>query len=163
MSSFFDNLRTAANNNTQKDAQNVPKAPNFTYKNPATDNSIAFWRMFSDEGTMRHYDDLMGVLDKASEMKSKDEVRDYIGSLKNTITYKVNPGIQSWVNDFESLYYPSEKDKKYDMYYPIDVMMYQTTKALNAFINGYRSFDPTKKREIPSPSELLPKISSSYK
>ena len=149
------------NGQEQKALPTVPKAPSFHYKNPVTDNNIAFWKKFSDGATMSHYDDLMNVLDKTSEMESVDEIKSYISQIKDTIPYKVLPGVQNWVNDFESLYYGL--DDKYDMSYPIDVMRYQTTKARNAFMNGYRDFPPTEMKKVPSPSELLPRIKDSFK
>lgn len=139
----------------------TPKAPNFSYKNPATSDKIAYWRKFADEGTMRHYDDLMHILDKTTEMKSVEEIRDYLKQLKNTTAYKIIPGIQFWVNDFESLYSPL--DERYDISYPIDVMMYQTTKALEAYENGYNEPLNINKKKVPSPSELLNEVKSSYK
>ena len=162
-SAIRENALAAKQNNesAQENTQEVPKAPSFTYKNPATDDSIAYWKTFSDEGTMRHYDDLINILDTASEMKSVDEIKNYINDIKGTTTYKTNPGIQYWVNDFESFYYPL--DEKYDMSYPIDVMAYQTAKAREAFENKYKDSTYTKRRKISSPSEILPEIKSSYK
>ena len=114
----------------------IPKAPGFKYKHPAIENNIAFWEKFADEGTMRHYDDLMGILDDIEKMDSKEDIRSFIKQLKDTTMYKANPGIQIWLGDLESEYYGPTK---YDLSYPVDLMRHQTTKAKNAFDSGYRS------------------------
>ena len=139
----------------------VPKAPSFHYKNPATDDSIAYWMGFTDSGTMRHYDDLMNILENVEELKTADDIKKYISGIKDTLMYKVNPGVQTWTNDLESLYYGL--DEKYDLSYPVDLMRYQTTKAKSEFENGRRSriYSQPYPR-IPSPSELLSNIKKSF-
>lgn len=140
----------------------VPKAPSFRYKNPATDNDVAYWKGFTDSGTMEHYDDLMNILENVEEMGTVDDIRKYISGIKDTTMYKVLPGVQAWTNDLESLYY--DLDEKYDLSYPVDLMRYQTTKARSAFENGYRNNLYTQEHpRIPSPSELLPRIKNSFK
>lgn len=117
---------------------------------------------FTDSGTMRHYDDLMKILENVEELGTVDDIKKYIGGIKDTTMYKVNPGVQAWTNDLESLYYGL--DKKYDLSYPVDLMRYQTTKAKSEFENGYRSSSyPQTRPRIPSPSELLPQIRNSSK
>lgn len=150
------------NEQAQEALPTVPKAPSFHYKNPATDDSIAYWMGFTDSGTMRHYDDLMKILEDVEGLKTLDDIRKYISSIKDTTMYKVNPGVQTWTNDLESHYYG--QDKKYDLSYPVDLMRYQTTKAKNEFENGYRSrLYSQEYPRIPSPSELLPQIRNSSK
>lgn len=150
------------NEQAQEALPTVPKAPSFHYKNPVTDNNIAYWMGFTDSGTMGHYDDLMNILKNVEELGTVDDIIKYISGIKDTTMYKVNPGVQTWTNDLESLYYGL--DKKYDLSYPVDLMRYQTTKAKNEFENGYRGrlYSQTYPR-IPSPSELLPQIRNSFK
>lgn len=151
------------NGQAQEELPAVPKAPSFHYKNPAIDNDISYWIGFTDSGTMRHYDDLMNILGDVEELKTIDDIREYISGIKDTIMYKVNPGVQTWTNDLESLYYGL--DKKYDLSYPVDLMRYQTTKAKSEFENGYKNdflYTQTHPR-VPSPSELLPQIKDSFK
>lgn len=158
-----DEIDTSKGNEEAQEAlPTVPKAPSFHYENPATDDSIAYWMGFTDSGTMRHYDDLMNILGDVEELKTVDDIKKYISGIKDTIMYKVNPGVQTWTNDLESLYYGL--DKKYDLSYPVDLMRYQTTKAKSEFENGYKSFLPTQKHpRVPSPSELLPQIKDSFR
>lgn len=125
------------NGQTQEALPAVPNAPSFRYKNPVIDNNIAYWMGFTDSGTMKHYDDLMNILGDIEELKTVDDIREYISGIKDTTMYKVNPGVQTWTNDLEALYYGL--DKKYDLSYPVDLMRYQTTEAKNKFENGYRS------------------------
>ena len=146
----------------------VPKAPNFTYKNPSTDDRLGFWKTFSNTGVMSHYDDLMDILDKTEQMDSLEDIRNYMGQLKETNMYKILPGIQDWVDDLESFYYQSQdgdENFRYDLSYPTELMRHQTLKAKKAYENGYRS-EPIytrKMQRIPSPSELLQNIRNSYK
>jgi hypothetical protein len=150
------------NGQAQEALPTVPKAPSFHYKNPATDDNIAYWKKFTDPGTMRHYDDLMNILGNVEELGTVDDIRKYISSIKDTTMYKVLPGVQAWTNDLESFYYGL--DDKYDLSYPVDLMRYQTTKAKSAFENGYRSSSyPEARPRSSSPSELLPQIKSSFK
>ena len=132
------NIKTASSSEEYPEPVVTPKVPVFKYKNPATENDIEYWRKFTDEGTMRHYDDLMNVLDNIEKMNSKEDIRNFINQLKDTTTYKVNPGIQIWVGDLESEYYGPTK---YDLSYPVDLMRHQTAKAKNAFDSGYRSYN----------------------
>lgn len=150
------------NGQVQEALPTTPKAPSFRYKNPVTDNNIAYWMGFTDSGTMRHYDDLMNILENVEELGTVDDIRKYISGIKDTTMYKVNPGVQTWTDDLESLYYGL--DKKYDLSYPVDLMRYQTTKAKSEFENGYRSrlYSQAYPR-ISSPSELLPQIKNSFK
>lgn len=127
---------TAAEERQQQNIP-IPKAPSFKYKDPVTDDRIAYWQMFIDEGTMRHYDDLMGILDNIEGMDSKDDIRGYINQLKDTTMYKVNPGIRHWLGDLESQYYGKDMEK-YDASYPIELMRYQTNKAKKEFENGHK-------------------------
>lgn len=171
MASFYESIREALENaptksNIQKkrtektSRENPPLAPSFTYKDPAVDNNISYWRMFADKGTMRHYDDLMGILDDIEKMDSKDDVINYVDQLKGTVMYKVNPGVQDWLGDLESYYYgPS----KYDASYPIELMRNQTMKAKEAFENGFVSNHYTTKKNVPAPSGLLQEIRSTYR
>lgn len=150
------------NGQEQKTLPTVPKAPSFHYKNPVTDNNIAYWMGFTDSGTMRHYDDLMKILEDVEELETVDDIKKYISGIKDTTMYKFNPGVQTWTDDLESHYYGL--DEKYDLSYPVDLMRYQTTKAKSAFENGYRSNLYTQEYpRIPSPSELLPRIKDSFK
>lgn len=150
------------NGQVQEELLTVPKAPSFRYKNPATDNNTAYWKGFTDSGTMRHYDDLMNILGDVEELKTVDDIKEYISGIKDTTMYKVNPGVQTWTNDLESLYYGL--DKKYDLSYPVDLMRYQTTKAKSEFENGRRSSIYSQPYpQIPAPSELLPQIKDSFK
>lgn len=150
------------NGQVQEALPTIPKAPSFRYKNPVTDNNIAYWMGFTDSGTMRHYDDLMKILEDVEGLETIDDIRKYISSIKDTTMYKVNPGVQTWTKDLESHYYGL--DKKYDLSYPVDLMRYQTTKAKSEFENGYRSrLHSQPYPQIPSPSELLPQIKNSFK
>lgn len=136
----------------------VPKAPSFRYKN---DDNIAYWMGFADSGTMRHYNDLMDILGDIEGKKSIDDIKTYVDGVKDTTMYKLNPGVQTWTSDLESLY--SQIDEKNELSYPIELMRAQTVKAKNEFENGYRNRSYNEPYPyIPSPSELLPKIADSF-
>ena len=151
----------------------VPKAPNFRYKNPAIDNNYAFWLKFSDPGTMRHYDDLMNILNEVEQLNSLEDIHDYTNNLKNSISYKINPGIRYWVDDLEALYYGDGIGEQYSLALPVDIMRYQTTKAKSAYESGYDSrnfeeeilnnYNKSELERVPSPNELLPKIANTFK
>lgn len=146
----------------QRRQATVLKSPKFRDKDPATDERVQYWMRFVDEGTMRHYDDLMKILNKVEDMDSIDDIKDYMKQLKTTTMYRIIPGIQDWVDDLESEYYDLKKTR--DLSYPVDLMRYQTTVAKGAFESGYRYAFPTRKLpKTPSPSELSPNITSSYK
>ena len=182
MATFIENLRnsgllptksgvqgtnfTPAQNEVQstETLPEVPKAPNFTYKNPVTDNNIEYWRGFADDNTMKHYDEFLYILDEASTLNTMSDIKDYMNQLKGTIRYNLNDGYKTWVNDLEALCYMYDK-KPYDKNLPLSIMRYQTEKAKTALENGYKKkINPMiKKQPIASPSEFLQEIKNTYK
>lgn len=111
-SNFITKLLESVFNNRSKDSQQVseslstiPKAPSFKYKNPVTDNNIAYWELFVNDDIMSRYDDLMGVLDNTDKIDTLEGKREYINQLKNTTDYKDNKSVQTWVDDLESEFY----------------------------------------------------------
>ena len=165
MASFLENFRNIMSKkpggDNDQESMVVPKAPSFKYKNPVVDNNIEYWRAFADKGTMNHYDDFLHILDEASTLDTAEDIKNYVNTLKDTTSYKVNQGVRTWVNDLESLYSMPEY-KKYDRFLPLSIMRRQTEIAKQAVEGGYKK-RPQYMERVPSPSELLPKTSTTFK